>query len=66
MAAPAAPGHTCVMAIPTPISRLTLIPAPRTAAPGSAVVRRYRLARVRLNGRPAQEVPHGHLKRVYD
>jgi hypothetical protein len=37
------------------------------AAPGSALIRRYRLARLRLDGRshdPASRFEH--LKRVYD
>jgi hypothetical protein len=37
------------------------------AEPGAAVVRRYRLARLRLDGRPAgADSPYEHLKRVYD
>jgi len=57
--------HTDAMTIPAPISRLTLIPGPRTATPGATVVRRYRLSRLRLNGRPAPD-RHAHLKRTYD
>ena len=59
-------GHTALMTIPMPVSRLTLVPAPPTPAPGGAVVRRYRLARLVLNGRPDPRDRHGHLKRVYD
>ena len=29
-------------------------------------VRRYRLARLRLNDRPVAGAPHAHLKRLYD
>jgi hypothetical protein len=37
------------------------------AEPGTAVVRRYRLARLRLDGRPAgADSPYEHLKRTYD
>ena len=58
-------GHTPRMTIPTPLSRLTLIPEPRAEAPGATVVRRYHLSRLRINGRPSAE-PHSHLKRTYD
>jgi hypothetical protein len=54
------------MPIPMPISRLTLVPAPRPLAPSRAVVRRYRLARLEVNGRRGAEDRHEHLKRVYD
>jgi len=53
------------MTIPTRMSRLTLIPEPRAETPGATVVRRYRLTRLRLNGRPSPQ-PHSHLKRTYD
>jgi hypothetical protein len=32
----------------------------------SAAVRRYRLARLRVEGREAGEARHAHLKRTYD
>ena len=57
--------HTHRMTIPAPISRLTLIPEPRTETPGVTVVRRYHLSRLRLNGRPSPD-RHAHLKRTYD
>ena len=66
MAAGASSGHTVAMTIPAPISRLTLIPEPRAETPGATVVRRYHLSRLRLNGRPASQGPHGHLRRTYD
>lgn len=35
--------------------------------PGDAVVRRYRLARLRFDSRPAgADSPYEHLKRMYD
>jgi len=58
--------HTRAMTIPAPISRLTLIPEPRSETPGATVVRRYHLSRLRLNGRPASQDRHAHLKRTYD
>ena len=66
MAAGTPTGHTARMTIPAPISRLTLIPEPRAETPGATVVRRYHLSRLRLNGRPASQGRHGHLKRTYD
>ena len=49
------------------VSRLTLIAEPRVEPQGSAVVRRYRLARLYLNGRYERSPDrHSHLKRVYD
>ncbi len=37
------------------------------AEPEATVVRRYRLARLRLDGRPAgADSPYEHLKRTYD
>jgi hypothetical protein len=37
------------------------------AEPGATVLRRYRLARLRLDGRPAgADAPYEHLKRTYD
>jgi hypothetical protein len=66
VAAGASSGHTVAMTIPAPISRLTLIPEPRAETPGATVVRRYHLSRLRLNGRPASQGLHGHLKRTYD
>jgi hypothetical protein len=57
--------HTRRMTIPAPISRLTLIPEPRTEAPDATVVRRYHLSRLRLNDRRSPG-RHAHLKRTYD
>jgi hypothetical protein len=52
------------------VSRVLLLADRRDtpAVPGRhpAKVRRYRLARLRLNDRPAPTAPHAHLKRVYD
>jgi len=57
--------------MPRPItSSKVLLVADRRAVtpqPGAARVRRYRLARVRLDGRPADAAsPYEHIKRVYD
>jgi hypothetical protein len=50
-----------------PTHRLVLVPAPPRAGRGDAAVRRYRFARLRLEGR---EVPRAerfdHVKRSYD
>ncbi len=50
-------------------SRLLLVADPRTMAPDpeSAPVRRYRLARLRFDGRsPEPDHRFDHLKRVFD
>jgi hypothetical protein len=57
------------MTAPTRSSKLLLVadPRPDSDAPPTAAVRRYRLARLRFDSRPAG--PHArfeHLKRVYD
>jgi hypothetical protein len=57
------------MTRPLTSSKYMLVADPRPAAaePGSAPIRRYRLARLRLEGRaldPAHRFEH--LKRVYD
>ena len=47
--------------------RLILVPASPRADRGDAAVRRYRLARLRLEGREvARAERFGHLKRTYD
>ena len=54
------------MTTPMHISRLTLVPAAPVPPAGGTVVRRYRLARLDVNGRRAARSRHEHLKRVYD
>jgi hypothetical protein len=57
------------MTRPTAASKLVLIADCRggDAVPGTATVRRYRLARLRLDGRPADpDARFEHLKRIYD
>lgn len=54
---------------PVTTSKVTLVADRRLQASsnGSPAVRRYRLARLRLDGRPADaESPFEYLKRVYD
>jgi hypothetical protein len=54
---------------PRPTSKLLLVADPRTVPAASAVkpIRRYRLARLRLDGREAVgESRFEHLKRVFD
>jgi hypothetical protein len=47
--------------------RLVLVPASTRTERGDAAVRRYRLARLRLEGREvARAERFGHLKRTYD
>jgi hypothetical protein len=47
--------------------RLVLVPASPRAERGDAAVRRYRLARLRLEGRDvARSQRFDHLKRTYD
>ena len=47
--------------------RLVLVPASPPAERGAAAVRRYRLARLRLEGREVTRAERfGHLKRTYD
>ena len=47
--------------------RLILVPTGQGAARGDEMVRRYRLARLRLEGRPvAPERRFDHVKRSYD
>jgi len=48
------------------ISRLALLPEPRLAR--EAKIRRYRLARLKLEGegRPRGDARFAHLKRIYD
>jgi hypothetical protein len=49
------------------IRRLTLVPSGSRAGRGDDTVRRYRLARLRLEGRPvAPERRFEHVKRSYD
>ena len=50
-----------------PVRRLVLVPADPRAGRGDAAVRRYRLARLRLEGRdvpPAERFAH--CRRAYD
>jgi hypothetical protein len=52
-----------------PASKVLLIADRRSpeTEPGTAPLRRYRLARLRLDGRAAEPAsPFEHLKRVYD
>lgn len=55
---------------PTATSSKVLLVKDRRAEqsePGAAVVRRYRLARLRFDSRPAgADSPYEHLKRMYD
>ena len=47
--------------------RLVLVPSGQRAERGDDMVRRYRLARLRLEGRPvAPEQRFAHVKRSYD
>jgi len=47
--------------------RLILVPSGPRADRGDAMVRRYRLARLRLEGRPvSHEQRFDHVKRTYD
>ncbi len=58
-----------VMNSPLTASRLLLVADPRqaTAAREKGAVRRYRLARLRFDGRSAEYASRfDHLKRVYD
>jgi hypothetical protein len=57
------------MTRPTTSPRLLLVADPRPASPESPTVpvRRYRLARLRFDGRsPDAELRFEHLKRVFD
>jgi hypothetical protein len=57
------------MTRPTAASKVLLIADRRAEAaePGTATVRRYRLARLRFDSRPAgADAPYEHLKRAYD
>lgn len=57
------------MTRPATSSKVLLVKHRRSeeAEPGAAVVRRYRLARLRFDSRPAgAHSPYEHLKRVYD
>ena len=62
-------GIISAMARTLPASKVLLVADRRvaTAGPGTAPVRRYRLARLRLDGRSAEPASRfDHLKRVYD
>lgn len=50
------------------LSRILLIGEPGRLGSGQdgPAIRRYRLARLRVNGRPAGEGRHAHLRRSYD
>ena len=53
----------------TPATKVLLVADPRNAPaePGATPVRRYKLARVRFDGRSTDEATRfDHLKRVYD
>jgi hypothetical protein len=51
----------------TPTRRLVLVPAASSAARADAAVRRFRLARLRLEGRDvARSERFDHLRRCYD
>ena len=55
------------MTSPAAARRLILVPASPRAERGDAAVRRYRLARLRLEGREvARAERFDHLKRTYD
>jgi hypothetical protein len=48
-------------------SRVVLVPARASRGRDSAAIRRYRLARLRVEGeRRVGEPRHDHLKRIYD
>ena len=50
-----------------PARRLVLVPAAASTGRGEASVRRYRLARLRLEGREVpREQRFAHVKRTYD
>jgi hypothetical protein len=58
-----------LMTRPAATSKVLLVKDRRSeqAEPGAAVVRRFRLARLRLDARPADaDSPYEHLKRMYD
>lgn len=61
------PGTMKPMTTPLAAQRVVLVPSAHRRTPGSSVrqIRRYRLARVQLEGRDG-EGRFGHLKRVYD
>jgi hypothetical protein len=64
-------GRTIILTMIRPVTpSKVLLVADRRAAPSAGAVpavRRYRLARLRLDGRPADaESPFEYLKRVYD
>ena len=56
------------MTHPPTSSRVLLVADRRSEAEmaGGAPIRRYRLARLRLDGRPADQARFEHLKRVYE
>jgi hypothetical protein len=58
----------CAMVRPLTASKLLLIADRRSAPsqPHSSAVRRYRLARLALEGRPPAASRFEHLKRTYD
>jgi hypothetical protein len=68
MAARAARPIILSMTRPASSSKVLLVKDRRSEQPESgAVVRRYRLARLRFDSRPAgADSPYEHLKRVYD
>jgi hypothetical protein len=57
------------MSSPVAAARVLLVERRDTVAardPNAAKVRRYRLARLQLNGRPAGRARYEHLRRSYD
>ena len=61
------PPMTSTASVPAPPRRLVLVPVGPSAGRGDASVRRYRLARLRLEGREvAREERFSHCKRSYD
>ena len=69
MAAGAARPMMLSMTRPAISSKLLLVKDRRRelVEPGAAVVRRYRLARLRFDSRPADaDSPYEYLKRIYD
>jgi hypothetical protein len=61
------PPMTSTASAPAPPRRLVLVPVGPPAGRGDASVRRYRLARLRLEGREvAREERFAHCKRSYD
>jgi hypothetical protein len=59
--------HAMTSSAPAPTRRLVLVPADPRAGRGEAAVRRYRLARLRLEDRNVRpDERFAHCKRSYD